>query len=319
MNKNPKISVIIPNYNHARYLDERINSVLKQTCQDFELIILDDCSPDNGASKDVIEKYRDNPHVSKIVYNDINSGYTFKQWHKGIELARGELIWIAESDDTCKPELLETLLAQFVQNPLCVLAYCISIRFNDDHEIISKSGEDGENMMLNGIDFIKRYMGHCNSIWNASSVLFRKETAKSLNKQYENYKGAGDRLFWIEIAEKGEVAIVNKALNYQRWHAVNSTKHYNSLGINQMENKKILDYIWKKGYLSTPEYYSEKIQYSFLEIVFWPFEDENVRKKVIKYWNLSRFDIAIVHLYRRFKILKIRIHSLCSFRKAVNL
>ena len=59
----PTVSVIIPNYNHAPYLKERIDSVLNQTYQDFEVIILDDCSPDN--SVEVIEQYRSNPHVSR--------------------------------------------------------------------------------------------------------------------------------------------------------------------------------------------------------------------------------------------------------------
>src|SRR5207342_2166753 len=81
----PEVSVIIPNYNHAVYLEQRIESVLNQTFQDFELIILDDCSPDN--SRDVIDQYRVNSKVSHIVYNSINSGSTFKQWQKGIELS----------------------------------------------------------------------------------------------------------------------------------------------------------------------------------------------------------------------------------------
>ena len=94
-----KVSIIVPNYNHEKYLDERIQSILNQTYQDFEIIILDDCSTDN--SKFVIEKFRNNEHVSHIVYNEQNSGSTFKQWERGFELAKGELIWIAESDDSC--------------------------------------------------------------------------------------------------------------------------------------------------------------------------------------------------------------------------
>ena len=92
MNK-PLVSVIIPNYCHSQFLAQRIESVLNQTYQNFEVIILDDCSPDAGASKAVIEKYRGNPHVSHIVYNEENSGSTFKQWNNGIALSKGEYCW----------------------------------------------------------------------------------------------------------------------------------------------------------------------------------------------------------------------------------
>lgn len=90
----PLVSIIIPNYNHAKYLDERIESCINQTFQDFEIIILDDCSPDN--SKEVIEKYRNHPKVTNIIYNTTNSGSTFIQWNKGFEPAKGKYIWIGE-------------------------------------------------------------------------------------------------------------------------------------------------------------------------------------------------------------------------------
>jgi len=92
-----KVSVIIPNYNHAQFLERRIESVLNQSIQDVEIILLDDCSTDN--SRDVIERYRDNVRVSHIEYNDTNGGSAFKQWRKGVGLAVGEWVWIAESDD----------------------------------------------------------------------------------------------------------------------------------------------------------------------------------------------------------------------------
>jgi glycosyltransferase involved in cell wall biosynthesis len=72
---NPIVSVIIPNYNHAPFLKERIESVLNQSFQDFEVILLDDCSTDN--SRDIIEQYRHHPRVSNIIFNEQNTGNTF--------------------------------------------------------------------------------------------------------------------------------------------------------------------------------------------------------------------------------------------------
>ncbi len=92
-----KVSVNIPNYTHADYLEKRIESVLNQTYANFEVIILDDHSTDNSAA--VINRYKEHRKVAHIVYNQINSTSTFKQWEKGVALADADHIWIAESDD----------------------------------------------------------------------------------------------------------------------------------------------------------------------------------------------------------------------------
>ena len=67
-----KVSVIIPNYNHAPYLRERIDSVLAQTYTDLEVILIDDCSTDE--SRDIMEDYRSEPRVTHIIHNAENSG-----------------------------------------------------------------------------------------------------------------------------------------------------------------------------------------------------------------------------------------------------
>ena len=121
VSNHPLVSIIIPNYNHARFLDERMTSVLEQTYQHIEVIILDDCSTDN--SREVIEKYRSNPKVSKIVFNDTNSGSPFKQWYKGFQLCKGEIVWIAESDDSCEPTFLESLVPCFADEHVA-FAFC---------------------------------------------------------------------------------------------------------------------------------------------------------------------------------------------------
>ena len=81
----PLVSIIIPNYNHAQYLEKRIDTVLNQTYQNIEVIILDDQSTDN--SLEVIKKYRNHPKIAQIVVNERNTGNPFKQWDKGIRLA----------------------------------------------------------------------------------------------------------------------------------------------------------------------------------------------------------------------------------------
>src|SRR5215469_12732659 len=102
----PTVSVIVPNYNHARYLRQRIESVLGQKYQDFEVILLDDCSTDN--SREILESYRNDPKV-RVVFNATNSGNVFKQWNKGVRMAGGRYVWIAESDDYADAGFLSRL------------------------------------------------------------------------------------------------------------------------------------------------------------------------------------------------------------------
>src|SRR5579859_2961505 len=121
----PKVSVVIPNYNHARFLRKRIDSVLQQTYQDFELILLDDCSTDD--SRAILSQYTADPRA-RVEFNEVNSGSTFRQWNKGVRLARGEYVWIAESDDYADEHLLETLVSRLESEPAAVLAHCRSWR-----------------------------------------------------------------------------------------------------------------------------------------------------------------------------------------------
>jgi len=88
----PKVSVIIPNYNHARFLEQRIQSILNQTYQDFEILYLDDASTDD--SNEVFAQFKDDRRIRSIL-NQTNSGSPFKQWNRGIKAATGDYIWIA--------------------------------------------------------------------------------------------------------------------------------------------------------------------------------------------------------------------------------
>ena len=247
-----EVSVIIPNYNHAAFLRQRIDSVLNQTFQDFELIILDDSSTDN--SRDIISSYNGHPKISHIVLNEQNSGSPFLQWDKGINLARGRFIWIAESDDWCEPTLLEVLLEGIKQDPACVISYCQMYCVNDKNDIKWQSWHRQLSEVVDSATFIEDYLAVKVSIYNASMAIFKKDAYQGVTREYLDYKFSGDHLFWIQIAMQGKVHISGKLLNYFRKHDQDvSSKAYKS-GLNFVEALRILNWMYDKKLISDRTY-----------------------------------------------------------------
>lgn len=227
MKNDPVVSVVVPNYNHAPYLKQRIDSVLSQTYDNFELIILDDCSSDN--SRDIIELYRHHPKVATVVYNEINSGSTFKQWDKGISLSKGAYIWIAESDDWCEPSLLQTLIDGLLKNPSCTVAYCQSFYVRNSNDIFHHTHTPQLTECMNGMDYVNKYLVYHSTVYNASMAVLKKETYYAISKDYTGFRFCGDWVFWSEMISCGEVFISGKLLNYFRSHGADvSTGMYDT-------------------------------------------------------------------------------------------
>lgn len=219
----PKVSIIIPNYNHKPYLQQRLDSVLGQTFQDFEVIVLDDASTDG--SQEVLKAYNNHPKVSHMVFNDVNSGSPFKQWQKGIALAHGEWIWIAESDDYCELDFLSTLLSFYESDTSCVLLYCatkhkdeISGKMYLDTWASAMDEHRWNNSFINtGQDEVKRYFRYRNIIPNASGALFKKEAVLNVRLPLGmNY--CGDWQLWLQLLSYGSIGYVSKPMNYFRKH-----------------------------------------------------------------------------------------------------
>ena len=291
----PLVSVVIPNYCHARYLKERIESVLAQTYQHFELIILDDCSPDDGTSRQVIEQYRDNPHVTHIVYNQQNSGSTFRQWNKGFGLAKGELIWIAESDDSCEPDLLENLVKRLVTHTDASVAFCRSVAFNENGFNEPIGIQCDEDVVFDGRDFIHDKMRSGTGILNASCALIRTDSLHQIAGHYINYKGSGDRMFWVEMAEQGRIVYSSDGLNKFRTHQTNSTKKFTETGVNQREDKVILDYIYSRDYISKEEYRMCRSVYIRVHI-FEMLTDKQLKRELYQVWGAGLWEQAKLRL-----------------------
>lgn len=266
----PTVSVIIPNYNHAVYLKERIDTILSQTYQDFELIILDDSSTDH--SRTIIDIYRNHPAVSQIIYNDQNSGSTFKQWEKGISLAQGKYIWIAESDDWCEPTLLENLVEGLINNSDVGVAFCQSCFVLNPDKIIEITTFPYYKAVKNGKWFLQEHMLERCKIVNASMVLWRKELYYKINWEHSQYKLVGDWLFWVLLLNISDVYICGKILNYFRKHNQNITTSYFNSGKFFVEDFKLYEYLFKSNIIVKDKFIT-LIKMRYLYFL-------NVRKKI---------------------------------------
>lgn len=221
----PKVSVVIPNYNHARFLGRRIESVLAQTLTDLEVILMDDCSTDH--SREVIARYASDPRV-RVELNEQNSGSTFKQWNKGLRLARGEFVWIAESDDWAQPRLLERVVGALEANA-CGIGCCESwLMFGEDdpeEAALSPLLHPRPRRRLWETDFVADGATVCvedmmchNALPNASAVVFRRELYERVGGADETMRQAGDWLVWVRMLSISRFAHVADRLNYYRYH-----------------------------------------------------------------------------------------------------
>ncbi len=248
----PKVSAIIPNYNHAPFLRQRIESVLGQTCQDFEVILLDDCSTDDSQS--ILREYAADSRV-RIEFNEKNSGSTFKQWNKGVRLARGEYVWIAESDDHAEPQLLEKLVSRLNTEPSVAFCYCRSWRISSEGEIIEFLDRWASDLdplkwtadhLADGHEECRKYLVRRNTIPNASSVLFRKDVYERVGGADESLMYCGDWKLWAAMALTGKIAYVGQPLNYYRWHDSTVRAKSQRLGMDAVEYLEVVRWILER-------------------------------------------------------------------------
>ncbi len=248
-----KVSVIVPNYNHAPFLTQRIESVLGQTYQDYELILLDDCSTDG--SRAIMESYRSNPHVSHIVYGEANSGSAFRQWDKGIELAKGEWVWVAESDDYAEPTFLERLMTEVAKVPDCVLAYAATWWVDQQGSKLWETPHSDKVNIFSRHDFIPRKLAVCNSIANVSECIFRRDKFHpSETYRYEHMRLCGDWFFYVLLSEQGSVVEVEEPLSYYRQHQSNISSDAENRGLTFLEGADVLEYMIAHCGLKSSDY-----------------------------------------------------------------
>jgi glycosyltransferase involved in cell wall biosynthesis len=243
------VSAIVPNYNHARFLPRRVESVLRQTCKDFELILLDDCSTDE--SRAILSGYAGDPRV-RVEFNEVNSGSTFKQWNKGVRLARGKYVWIAESDDYADERLLERLVTVLENEPAASFAYCRSWRVMEDNSVdgfgdwyldLVDPHRWKVDFCVDGREEFQKYLACYCVVPNASAAVFRKEIYDRVGRADESLHLCGDWKVWAAMALTGKVAFVSEPLNYYRFHET-SVLHKSKQGaVDVLESLQVVRWI----------------------------------------------------------------------------
>lgn len=289
------VSVIIPNYNHAKYLAERLFSVFHQTYKDYEVIILDDCSTDDSLR--IINQYKSNPHLRTILVNEHNSGSPFVQWEKGIQLAKGELIWIAESDDYNELTFLETMVESFIKDTRLVLSFSSYVLFNDSG--FERRHRTRPDLYFDGIRFIKGWMSIQNAIKNASGVVFRKDAYKKISKEFLSFRGAGDYQFWVEMSSLGRVGYIRKNLAFFRMSTSSVTSINRKSGNAILEDLRVCNYILQHYRLSWFQKQAMSAMFS-LKYRNQPNISSDVKYQMDDLWKFSERNERLDLLYLRF-------------------
>jgi glycosyltransferase involved in cell wall biosynthesis len=220
----PAVSAIVPSYNHSRYLDERIGSILDQRVMPSEIIVVDDGSTDGSLA--VIDRWKRNSCIPfAVVRNDPNSGSTFGQWARGLALAAFDLVWIAESDDTSSPHFLERLVPYFADD-LLALAYAESRVIGPDGQWLADSYRFYTDSISpqkwiaayveEGRAEIDQALAIKNTIPNASAVLFRRAVLVRHIQSVASFRYCGDWWAYIRCLEDRRIAYHPEALNHHR-------------------------------------------------------------------------------------------------------
>ena len=245
----PLVSIIVPNYNHARFLKQRIESILRQEYSNYELILLDDASTDE--SREVMEQYRNDPHVSHICYNAANTGSPFMQWKKGIDLAQGKYIWIAESDDDAESTFLSVTVPLLEAHEDAAICFTGSIRVDEtgrqlpiDHDHWNKRRYAQKYRIFEGEKYILHNLYWYACIYNASGTLFRAQPAREIDMSLCcSMHSSGDWLFWIEMAYRGKIIEVYRKLNRFRFHPSSNSLQARKAGKTREEDMKVIKQI----------------------------------------------------------------------------
>lgn len=217
----PIVSVILPTYNSAIYLGEAIESVLNQTFQDYEIIVVNDGSTDNTV--EIASNFR--PHC--IWIDQENQGPSAAR-NKGLTRATGKFISFLDADDVFLPEKLELQVDFLENNPNIGLIYSDGYRCKQSSKGMEKSiplSMSGDVIPIfnnNEVNIVHEFIKH--NLFPINAGMVRHQCIKDIGGFDENLSACEDWDLWYRIAEKYPVAYIeNKLVKYRETPGSNSS------------------------------------------------------------------------------------------------
>ncbi len=224
-NERPYVSVIIPTYNNAHFLPQTLDSVLEQTYQEFEVIVIDDGSTDD--TETVIEPYRE-----RIRYLKKANGGPSAARNLGIQYAKGEFIAFLDADDLWHSDKLALQIAFFQTHPEVGVVYTDGVHF-DSEGVISNSIKELYDKIPSGYVFDDLFGNHCIGL---SSVMVRRRCLDEVGLFDESLIGAEDYNLFLRLAQKFQFGFLDKALLHKRAHANNLSDNLDRMCEDEIKN-----------------------------------------------------------------------------------
>jgi len=216
----PIVSFVVPCYKLAHLLGECIDSILSQTYGDFEILIMDDCSPDD--TEKVAQSFSDSR--VRHVRNESNLG-NLANYNKGINLAKGKYIWLISADDRLRRPYVLDRYVQFLEtHPTVGYVFCPAVRLENgqEGEIIGYSYRGPQDQVYKGRRFLAEIIIR-GSVVVAASGMARKECYEKVSLFPLDLPWGGDWYLWSLFALHYDVAyLAEPMVNYRR-HALSMT------------------------------------------------------------------------------------------------
>ncbi len=195
-----KVSIIMPNYNCDRFIEETINSVLAQTYCNWELLIVDDCSSDR--SIEIINSYCAIDERIKLFVNDTNKGAAASR-NLALREASGEWIAFLDSDDIWLPQKLEKQISFMNENDF-------SFSFSKYRQIDEESNRLG--IIVTGPKKIsKKKMKYCCCYLGCLTVMYKTATV-GLVQIDESIRKRNDDAMWLQVRKRADAYFLDDIL-----------------------------------------------------------------------------------------------------------